>query len=160
MTELVGHISECFHVHGLCSKTHYRLHQITWNAPVALRAVKLWTLQMCGHSRAHWWHSCFSLSIYIHDQQKKQLIVWSQTHYWTLMSLDVTIATAKVFAVLSLQSIVGFAWDQLWTQLAMDTGVDQPGLWMRLSIYWKNGFVWEFGTSKSLSPREYHQFPL
>jgi hypothetical protein len=54
-----------------------------------------------------------------------------------------------------------FAWDQLWTQLAMDAGVDQPGLWMRLSIYWKNGFVWEFGTSKSkrissVSPLKWH----
>ena len=41
--------------------------------------------------------------------------------------------------------------------------LDQPGLWMRLSIYWKNGFVWEFGTSKSkrissVSPLKWHFF--
>ena len=77
-----------------------------------------------------------------------------------LMSLDVN-SESLCRAVARATS---FAWDQLWTQLAMDAGVDQPGLWMRLSIYWKNGFVWEFGTfgtSKSkrissVSPLRWH----
>ena len=128
----------------LCSKTHSRLHEVHL-LPSALSSFEVCK---CVDTHEHIDNNhifCIDLHFYIHYQQKSADLLISSK----LLNLDITWcpnhcnseslcrAVAQYFAT-------SFAWDQLWpTQLAMDAGADQPGLWMRLSIEFG-----EFGTSK------------